>query len=169
VTGARDHPPVGQTRNRALDGRELELLRYYKGYGGLYDPDLGDPRVPRFVKTTVMIMDSEPDRSIVDYGFAMLDTLKVYDVPEWSIIFDATKRDVYFKTRVNPETKILSMGDIDFSNNGPVLILNMDIEGGGDVLDRFHPYTNDEMAEFTKRSVIPILPEEFFTGGHHIG
>ena len=95
----------------------------------------------------------------------MLDTLKVYDVPEWSIIFEVKKRDVYFKTRINPEIKSISMCDIDFSNNGSVLILNMDVEEGGDVLDRFHPYTNEEMREFTEQFVVPILPEEFFTGG----
>jgi hypothetical protein len=145
--------------------RELEYLRYYKGFGGLYEPALDDHRVPRFVKTAVMIRDYEPTRNIVDYGFDMLDTLKVYDVPEWSILFDVRRRDVYFKTRINPEIKSFSMNEIDFSNNGPVSILNMDIEEGGDVLDEFHPYTNEEMRDFTEEFVFPILPEEFFTRG----
>jgi hypothetical protein len=42
--------------------------------------------------------------------------------------------------------------------------LNMDIEEGGDVLDKVHPYTNEEMRAFTEEFVFPILPEEFFTG-----
>ena len=145
--------------------RELELLKYYKGFGGLYEPVLNDHRVPRFVKTAVMIRDYEPSRNIVDYGFEMLDALTVFDVPEWSIIFDVRKRDVYFKTRINPEIKSFSMDAIDFSNNGPVLILNMDIEEGGDVLDQLHPYTNEEMRNFTETWMFPILPEKFFTGG----
>lgn len=145
--------------------RELELLEYYKGFGGLYEPDLGDLRVPRFVKTAVMIRDYGPDQNIVDYGFAILDTLKVYDVPEWSIICDVKKGDIYFKTRVNPAMKTISIDDVDFSNNGPVLILNMDVEEGGDVLNRFHPYTNQEMREFIEQLLIPILPEGAFTGG----
>ena len=84
--------------------RELELLKYYKGFGGSYEPVLGDHRVPRFVKTAVMIRDYEPTRNIVDYGIDMLDTLEVYDVPEWSILFDVRRRDVYFKTRININT-----------------------------------------------------------------
>ncbi|KPL07289.1 hypothetical protein AMJ86_04830 [bacterium SM23_57] len=145
--------------------RELELLKYYKGFGGLYEPDLSDPRVPRFVKTAVMIRDYEPTQDIVNYGFEMLDTLKVWDVPEWSILFDVRKRNVYFKTRVNPEIKNISMDEIDFSNNIPVMILNMDIEEGRDVLNQFHPYTNEKMRDFTEKSMFPILPEEAFTLG----
>lgn len=145
--------------------RELELLRYYKGFGGLYEPLLDDLRVPRFVKTAVMIRDYEPAQDVVEYGFAMLDTLKVYDVPEWSILCDARRRMVYFKTRVNPVIKSVSLDDIDFSNEGSALVLNMDIDRGGDVLGLFHPYSNEEMAAFTRELLFPILPEEFFTRG----
>jgi len=156
--------PVPGLFNTPYD-RELELLRYYKGFGGLYEPDLGDLRIPRFVKTAVMIRDYEPTQNIVDYGFEMLDTLKVYDVPEWSIVFDVRKSNVYFKTRINPEIKSFSVDEIDFSNNGPILVLNMDIKKGGDVFNKFHPYSNEKMREFTKNLMFPILPEEFFTRG----
>jgi choloylglycine hydrolase len=145
--------------------RELELLKYYKGFGGLYEPDLHDPEVPRFVKTAVMLRDYKPTQDIIDYGFKMLDTIMVYDVPEWSIIFDVRKRHVYFKTRINPEIKHFSMDELDFSHEGPVLILNMDIENGGNVLDRFHPYSNNKMREFTESFLFPILPDEFYTHG----
>ena len=145
--------------------RELELLKYYKGFGGLYDPDLNDPKVPRFVKTAVMVLDYNRIQNSVDYGFKMLDKLKVNDVPEWSIIFDAQRRDVYFKTRINPQIKHFSMNDIDFSNDTDVLIHDMDTADGGDVLDQFHPYSNEEMRTFTKSFIIPILPEDFFTSG----
>ncbi|HER43631.1 MAG TPA: hypothetical protein ENO08_04140, partial [Candidatus Eisenbacteria bacterium] len=64
--------------------RELELLRYYEGFGGTYIPDLGDPEVPRFVKAAVMIREYDPAESGVEYGLSMLDGLKVRDLPEWS-------------------------------------------------------------------------------------
>ena len=159
-----DNMPVPGLFNTPYD-RELELLNYYKGFGGQYEPDLSDPKVPRFVKTAVMIRDYNPAQNLVDYGFKMLKNLQVNDVPEWSIIFDARKRNVYFRTRINPEIKRFSMNEIDFSNYNPVLILNMDIKNGGDVLNQFHPYSNDKMREFTKNFIFPILPEEFFTRG----
>ena len=95
----------------------------------------------------------------------MLNTLRVNDDPEWSVIFDVGQQHVYFKTRLNPAIKSFSINEIDFSNSSPVLIVNMDIMDGGDVLEQLHPYTNEEMSLFTKTFVVPILPEEFLTSG----
>lgn len=151
--------------------RELEILRYYKGFGGSYDPDLNDPEVPRFVKTAAMIRDYNPVQDAVEYGFEILEKITVYDIPEWSVIIDARRGDVYFKTRINPAVKHFSMYDIDFSNNTNCMILDLDkaesswISSRTNVLDQFHPYTNEEMRAFVESFVVPILPEEFFTSG----
>ncbi len=164
VVNKAENMPVPALFNTPYD-RELEFLKYYRGFGGLYEPELNDPEVPRFVKAAVMLRDFNPDQNIVDYGFEMLNNLQVNDVPEWSIIFDVRKNSVYFKTRLNPEIKSFSMDEIDFSNNTPVLILNMDINIGGDVLSQLHPYSNEEIRKFTESLVIPIVPEEFYTNG----
>jgi choloylglycine hydrolase len=145
--------------------RELEILKYFKGFGGFYEPVLDDYKVPRFVKTAVMVRDYDPSQDAVEYAFEMLDYLKVFDIPEWSIVFDARRRNVYFKTRINPQIKRLSMDEIDFSNNREVLILNMDIAEGGYVLDQFHPYTKEEVRHFTESFLVPIVPEGYFTRG----
>ncbi len=145
--------------------RELEVLKYYKGFGGFYEVEMSKPEVPRFVKTARMIEEYDPSENAVDYGFKMLDALMVYDVPEWSVIFDVRGKGVYFKTRINPEIKSFSMDDVDFSNEGPVMILDMDIESGGDVRAQFHPYTNEIFRQFTKERMFPILPDDFFTRG----
>lgn len=145
--------------------RELDLLQYYKGFGGTYEADLDNSEVPRFVKTALMIENYDEDEDIVDYGLYMLDKLMVSDVPEWSILCDIREMKVHFKTRINHEIKVLSFSDIDFSNDSPVLIVNMDIEEGGDVLNKLKPYTNQEMRAFYTDFMVPLLPEEFFTMG----
>jgi len=145
--------------------REMELLKYFKPYGGDYEVDMDDPEIPRFVKADQLIKAYQPSDNIVDYGFYMLDKIKVNDEPEWSVLFDVRQRNVYFKTRLNPAIKSFSMQDIDFSNQEPVLIMNMDISDGGDVLSQFLPYSNEEMRKFTKESLFPIVPEGFFTRG----
>ena len=145
--------------------RELELLKYYKAYGGQYEINLEDPQVPRFVKTASLLEAYDPSQNVVDYGFHMLEKITVNDVPEWSVIFNVRTGDVYFKTRKNPEIKMLSMKQVDFSNDSPLKILNMDAEQGGDVIDRFHAYSNEAMKEFIRDLVVPILPEDFFTAG----
>ncbi len=156
--------PVPALFNTPYD-RELELLKYYHGFGGLYEPNLNDPKVPRFVKAAVMLRDFDPAQNAVDYGFQMLDNLKVNDLPEWSVLFDARRRDVYFKTRIHPEIKRFSMDQVDFTNRIGPMILNIDITKGGDVLDRFHPYTKEKFRAFTESLLVPILPEEFFYSG----
>jgi choloylglycine hydrolase len=146
-------------------GREMELIKYFKGFGGEYAAELDNPEVPRFVKTAVMLDEYDTKDDIVDYGMMMLDKLMVNDIPEWSILCDVTKMQVHFKTRINPEIKIISFADIDFSNSSPVVILNMDIAEGGKINDRFTPYTNQKMKEFTENYILPIIPEELFTSG----
>jgi penicillin V acylase-like amidase (Ntn superfamily) len=139
--------------------REVELSRYFKGFGGLYEPDLGDSKVPRFVKTAVMIRDFDPGQDAVAYGLKMLRQLTVNEEPKWSVLIDAVRKDVYFKTMANPEVKSFSFKDIDFPNQGPVLALNMDRKQGGDVGRLFHPATDEEIEALL---VSLPLPDEFF-------
>ncbi|MEE4270224.1 MAG: hypothetical protein V2I67_01035 [Thermoanaerobaculales bacterium] len=171
--------PVPGLFNTPYD-REMEILRYFEGFGGEYEPDLDDSNVPRFVKTAVMTRDYDPAMDAVEYGLMMLDQLKVSDVPEWSILIDVRRRDVYFKTRINPSIKRFSMNDIDFSNRGPTLVLDLDFESadrgtelemfpngvGFDVSDRLHPMSYEDVRGLvTAVTEMPGIPQEFFTGG----
>ncbi len=156
--------PIPALFNTPYD-REMELIKYFKPYGGEYEVDINDPEIPRFIKTDVLLNAFNPSENSVDYGFYMLDKIKVNDEPEWSVIYDARQKEVYFKTRLNPEIKSISMADIDFSNKEPVLICNMDIKNGGNVLGQFIPYSHQEVRKFTTELIFPILPEEFFTAG----
>lgn len=157
--------PVPGLFNTPYD-REMELLRYFDGFGGRYEPLLDEAAIPRFVKTAVMVRDYDPAQDAVAYGLQMLENLTVNDVPEWSVLCDAANRGIYFRTRLNPEVKSLSMDDIDFSNAGPALVLDIDQPQGGDVRNRLHPYTDREMRNLLQRlAAIPELPGTFFTGG----
>lgn len=114
--------------------------------------ELNNPKVPRFVKTAAMIKDYCPDKNIVDYGFKMLKSLTVNDVPEWSIVFDVRNKNVYFKTRINPEVKQFSMNDFDFTDNSTTYVLNMDIAKGGDVKSLFHLYNHKALFHHYKHT-----------------
>lgn len=164
VTYTNNEMPVPALFNTPYK-RELEFLKYYKNYGGLYEPDLNDPNVPRFVKTDVLIKNYKTSESVVEYGMMMLDQIKVNDVPEWSILFDVKQMKVHFKTRLNPELKSFSMNEIDFSNHTPTQIMNMDYTKRGDVKEVFETFTNSKMKDFLTKYVVPILPEAFFTSG----
>ncbi len=139
--------------------REIEVARYFQGFGGLYAPALDDKNVPRFVKTAAMIRDYDPAQDAVEYGLRMLDRIKVNEVPDWSVLVDIRGRNVYFKTALNPELKSFSLAGFDFSSSTPVLVLDMDQKQGGDVTSLFHPATEAEIREFI--ASLP-LPDNFF-------
>ena len=164
VVHAGDEMPIPALFNAPYD-RELEVLKYFRGFGGEYKPDVEDPNVPRFVRTAVMIDNFQKDDDPVDYGFYMLKTLRVFDDPEWSILFDAQNRSVYFRTRVHPERKALVMGEIDFSNNEPAQVMNIATAFKGNVLPLFESYSKSIMQDFISNELLPILPEDFYTHG----
>ena len=156
--------PVKALFNTPYD-REMEVARYYENFGGLYKVEMDNPEVPRFVKTAELIKNYDPVQNIIDYGFYMLDKIQVNDKPEWSIVFDPLKKQVYFRTRLNPAIKELSYSDIDFAaSSGTCLVQNMDIERGGEILDLLHPYTEKEMKEFLV-SLVDLMGEGFFKMG----
>ena len=145
--------------------RELEILKYYKGFGGMYPVGLNDPEVPRFVKVADMLKNYRPGENIVSDGFKMLDQIKVYDEPEWSVIMDVKNMAVHFKTRLNPEIKRFAFAELDFSHRSPLVILNIDIPTGGEVVSQFIPYSNIALDTFFKKSLFPIMPESMITAG----
>ncbi len=153
--------PVPALFNEPYD-RELELLRYFEGFGGSYPVELDNMNTPRFAKAAVMLRDFDPNEDPVEYGFLILKNLTVAETPKWSVLFDLPSQMVYFKTRLNPEIKRFSMNDLDFSNLTPAQILNMDISSGGDVRTQFHSYDDAEFFSFLMN--LP-LPDEFFTVG----
>jgi len=142
--------------------REMGLLGYFRGFGGAYAPDLDDKRIPRFVKTAVMIRDYDPAKDAVEYGQRMLDKIKVNEVSDWSVLVDVRRGNIYFKNAWNPEWKSFSLAGLDFSNAAPVLILNMDQKQAGDVGPLFRAGTDQEIRDFI--ASLP-LPESFFTEG----
>jgi penicillin V acylase-like amidase (Ntn superfamily) len=141
--------------------REVELMHYFKGFGGLYEPDLGDRKVPRFVKTAVLIRDFDParDRDAAAYGLMMLERLYVNEPAKWSVLIDARRRVVYFKTELNPAVKTFSMEAFDFADATPALVLNMDRKEGGDAAAQFHPADVPEIRTFI--AALP-LPDGFY-------
>jgi choloylglycine hydrolase len=156
-----DQMPVPALFNTPY-AREMELIKYYKGFGGQYEVDFNNPEVPRFVKTAKMLKEYKGE-SPVDYSIEMLKKIKVYETPDWSVLIDTKKKMFYFKTSLYPEMKYFSYENIDFSNKTPCQILNIDIAEGTDVLAKFKPYTDEMMKKIIDQ--LPIPEEGFLPKG----
>ena len=112
--------PVPSLFNAPYD-REIAQSRYFRGFGGQFEADLADKRVPRYVKTGVMLRAYDGQAGALDYTFQILDRLFVSEVADWSVVFDARRRLVHFKTSRHPAVKRFAIDDFDFSNAGPAL------------------------------------------------
>jgi len=88
--------PVPALFNESYD-RELELFRYFEGFGGSYPVELDNMNTPRFAKTAVMLRDFNPNVEPVEYGFSILNSLTVAETPKWSVLVDYPSQMVYSK------------------------------------------------------------------------
>lgn len=163
VNRGKDMPVTGLF-NTPYD-KEMEILKYYKGYGGSYDIELENPRIPRFVKTAKMLDDYETSMDPVEYGFKMLKNITVDNEPEWSVLFDAANKKVYYKTRLTPSRKFFDMNELDFTNNTPVKILDMDAKTEGNVISKFSDYSKEQIKSFLDTKLKILLPKEFYNIG----
>ena len=62
---------------------------------------------------------------------------------KWSIVFDITKREVWFRSAASPTVKHLSLNAFDLSCEAPLLMLDVNAVLKGDVEQRFTPYDHD--------------------------
>jgi choloylglycine hydrolase len=139
----------------ALYAREIDQSRYFKGFGGQYEPALTDKKVPRYVKTGVMLKAYDGREKALDYTYKILDHLFVSEVADWSVVFDVAHRTVHFKTSLNRTIKRFALDSFDFSNGSPTQILDIDIKAGGEVAGLFTPYSHDKMAQFVASLPLP--------------
>ena len=135
--------------------RDRELARYFRGFGGCYEPRLEDKGVPRYVKTAVMLEEYEPRLDAVAYGFRILDNIFVHEVADWSVLVDVRRQAVHFKTSRNPAVKTFSLSKLNYSNLSPALILEMEIPEPGSVDGRFSPFTREAMAKLLADLKLP--------------
>ncbi len=102
---------------------DLSFLKEFEGFGGSINIDVDDPNLPGFVKAAKMLKSDNNSSNHVDYGFDILG--KLSSKPKWSVVFDVTNMQVYFKTNLYQNIKQINMSAIDFSSNSPVQILNI--------------------------------------------
>ena len=155
-----ENMPIPALFNRPYD-QEIRYLHYFKGFGGLYEPDMNDEKIPRMVKAAVMLRDYDPAvNDPLDYSKALL--YEVGNKPyKWGILIDVVRRNIYFNTEANQEWKSFSFMDIDYSNDGPFMTLNIDQPVGGDVSALFHPLNDDEFGATFKGYVDDLPPSSF--------
>ena len=95
----------------------------------------------RFARAAVVLEDFEwPVQGVLsDHAFTVLRSVEKPDT-QWSIVYNISRRLVFFKTTSHRRLKIIRLEALDFSCGSQVLMLPVDTEAGWVLNENFSPY-----------------------------
>jgi choloylglycine hydrolase len=128
-----------------------ESLRYlglHKGFGGDRAASNGPESGERFVRAATALSELRwlGQRAFVDDAFVTLRFVEQADT-QWSIAYSIPGRRIFFKTRAHRRYKIISLEDLDFSCESPVLMLPVNTEAAGNMSRSFVDYDGQKNRE----------------------
>jgi choloylglycine hydrolase len=114
-------------------------------FGGEIDIGAGRDSYGRFVRMAALLRDYVPERDgrADHYAFHILDEVSC-DETLRSIVYDAGRGRILWKTRSNRKVRWLDLGSIDFSPDTPSQILDVEEGGPGDVSGLLENYSVEE-------------------------
>jgi len=113
-----------------------------KAFGGQIDIASGGDSYGRFVRMAALIRDYDPDVDgpAADYAFHILDEVSS-DATLRSVVYDAGRARVLYKTPGNSRIRWLDFASLDFSPGTPAKVLDVESGTGGDVSGLLEDYT----------------------------
>lgn len=129
--------PVTVLANNAYE-TSLKGLPYFEEFGG--DIPIGNNYANRFFRTWKMLQDYKGEQPIIDYSFAILESIKDSSETKWSIVYDQKNLKIYFKTQAKPKFKSVSLNAFKFSSREPSLYVNINLNEIGKINDCFVEY-----------------------------
>lgn len=111
-------------------------------FGGDIDIAAGSDSYGRFVRMAALLRDyaSDVDGTAVAYAFHILDEVSC-DETLRSVVYDAGRRSVYWKTPGNPEVRRLDFASLDLSPAARAAVIDVEEGGPGDVAHLLTGYT----------------------------
>ena len=111
-------------------------------FGGDIDIGAGDDSYGRFVRMAALIRDYNPqnDGRAAEYAFRILDDVSS-DETLRSVVYDAGRGRVFWKTRDNDKVRWLDFSVLDLAVDSPTQILDVDAGGPGDASELLEGYT----------------------------
>jgi choloylglycine hydrolase len=76
----------------------------------------------------------------LESSFSVLDSVSMANLTTWNIVYNLETREVFYRTKRNPEIRSLSLNSFDFDCSSPTLML--DIQSGRESVDQqFVPFS----------------------------
>ena len=113
-----------------------------------------DNSVERFATVCTMIQQfqNKGNGDHVDYAFTILDRVAQKGYTKWSIVYDISKRQVYYRTDVQPQRKVLAFGATDFSCTGTTPTIHLSAPGSGNVAGKLTPLSFEQNKKLIEQS-----------------
>lgn len=113
-----------------------------------------DNSVERFATACTMIrqFQNTGNTDHVDYAFTILDRVAQKGYTKWSIVYDISKRQIYYRTDVQPQRKVLAFGATDFSCTGTTPSIHLSAPGSGNVAGKLTPLSFEQNKKLIEQS-----------------
>ena len=111
--------------------------------------------IARFVSAADQISGASPttNQEARDFTLEVLDSLSKPHTM-WQIVYDPLLSGVYFRTKEKKGLKHVDLKNIDFQCHSPMLVLDINETGQGDVSNKIRPYHRDINREFIKNALL---------------
>ncbi len=99
----------------------------------------------RFAAAEARMRGFDPgrDTDAVAHAFETLTRVVAAPHTKWNVVYDLANREVWYRSDRSPAVKHLSLGDLDFSCEGPVMMLDVNAPLEGDIRGAFGPYDHE--------------------------
>jgi choloylglycine hydrolase len=97
-------------------------------------------------------------QSLRDYAFDILRDVAQGGYTKWSIVYEPRTLRVHFRTRENAAIRTVDFARFPRSCDTPIDVADIDEAGGGDITDRFVPYSRERNRALLERTLEPLLP-----------
>lgn len=120
----------------------------------------GNNSLERFTEACTMVKQYQQtviSKSIIDYSFDILDKVAQGPYTKWSIVYDISKKKIYFKTEQSGSVKTIEFSALDLSCQAASKAINMNKAGSGDISSRMVDFSG----ELNRKTVEMALEQSF--------
>ncbi len=137
--------PARVQTNRTYED-SLAYLNGFQGFGGSRPMPDDIDSMDRFVRTAILLKsyDRKGRNNPVAYAFSVLQSAFQGRATRWSIVYNLTRRRVYFKTRENPMVRYADLGSFDFACDQPVKAYDLMANHAGAIDTHFQAFTPEQ-------------------------
>jgi len=128
-------------------------LKTHVGFGGKSPVKCTEGSLDRFTCAAERVRKYKGRRpkTAVKWAFKTLKRISQAST-QWSIVYDVSKGRIHFRTHSAPKVRWLDLGELSFSCETPVKVLDVTADLSGDVTDRFIDYDRELNWELIAKS-----------------